>query len=163
VEEIPPMNIPYAAFFVSSGRKYGVDPALLAAIARAESQFNIYAINPISGALGLMQIMPEVARSLNVNPMDPVQAIDGAARLLAQSLKRFGSETLAIAAYNAGPGAVAKAGGIPPIPETQKYVRDVRAYQSEYESAIGTGGGLGLAVLGLLGLGLWYARKRKVI
>jgi len=133
------MSIPYASLFVAAGKKYHVDPALLAAMARAESGFNPNAMSP-AGARGLMQIMPEVAANLGVNPMDPAQAIDGAARLMKQNLQRFGSTPLAVAAYNAGPGAVAQAGGIPPYAETQNYVQKVLQYQNEYEGAIGSGG-----------------------
>lgn len=132
------MKIPYASLFIAAGKKYNVDPALLAAVAKVESQFNPNAVSS-AGALGLMQIMPSTAASLRVNPMDPPQAVDGAARLLQQNLQRFGSTSLALAAYNAGPENVKKYGGIPPFPETQAYVPKVLAYQKEYEGSIGTG------------------------
>lgn len=126
------MNIPpYASLFIAAGAKYRIDPALLAALARVESQFNANAVSP-AGALGLMQLMPEVATSFRVNPMDPPQAIDGGARLLKQHLQKFGSVSLALAAYNAGPGAVVQYGGIPPFTETQNHVRKVLQYQKEY-------------------------------
>jgi soluble lytic murein transglycosylase-like protein len=72
-----------------------------------------------------MQIMPATARELGVDPMVPQQAIDGAARLLASHLRRFGSVELAVAAYNAGAGAVSRHGGIPPYSETRTYVQRV--------------------------------------
>jgi len=131
------MNIPYASLFVAAGKKYGVDPALLAAVAKAESQFDPNAVSP-AGALGLMQIMPSTAANLGVNPLDPPQAVDGAARLLQQNLKKFGSTSLALAAYNAGPGAVVQYGGIPPYPETQNYVRKVLEYQKEFTGFLGS-------------------------
>jgi peptidoglycan DL-endopeptidase CwlO len=124
---------PYASLFTAAGSKYRIDPAFLAAVARQESQFNPNAVNPKSGALGMMQIMPEVATYLRVNPMDPAQAVDGAARLLQQNLQKFGSFSLAAAAYNAGPGNVIKYGGIPPFTETQEYVRKVLIYQREFQ------------------------------
>ena len=72
-----------------------------------------------------MQFMPATAQEMGVDPWDPASAIDGAARYLRNSLDRFGSVDLAVASYNAGPGAVARHGGIPPYPETQNYVRTV--------------------------------------
>ena len=79
-----------------------------------------------AGAQGLMQLMPATARGLGVtDPFDPNQAVDGAARLLRDLLDRFDSTPLALAAYNAGPGAVLRYNGIPPYPETQNYVRSV--------------------------------------
>jgi len=99
-------------------------------VARAESGFNPRAVSR-AGALGLMQIMPSTARGLNVDPLDPAQAVDGAARLLASHLDRFGTVELALAAYNAGPNAVARHGGIPPYSETRTYVQRVMSYLQE--------------------------------
>jgi hypothetical protein len=119
----------YADVFAAAGRQYNIDPRLLSAIARAESGYNPNA-RSAAGAVGLMQLMPGTARSLGVvNPLDPKQAAYGAARLLEQLLKQFnGNVTLAIAAYNAGPGAVKKYGGIPPYAETKAYVSRVLGY-----------------------------------
>src|SRR6478672_2263120 len=118
---------PYAGLFEAAGQKYGVSPALLAAVARQESGYDAGAVSP-AGAQGLMQLMPGTAHGLGVgNPFDPSQAVDGAARLLHSLLDRFGRPDLALAAYNAGPGAVLRYGGIPPYPETQNYVRSVLA------------------------------------
>jgi soluble lytic murein transglycosylase-like protein len=72
-----------------------------------------------------MQFMPATARGLGIDPTDPNQAIEGAARYLRQQLDRFGSLELAVAAYNAGPGAVARFGGVPPYAETRSYVTKV--------------------------------------
>ncbi len=118
----------YSAQFNAAGRKYGVDPALLSAIAKAESGYNPNARSG-AGALGLMQFMPGTAKRFGINPLDATQAIDGGARYIAQLLKMFhGNVSYAIAAYNAGEGAVQKYGGIPPYAETQAYVRRVTGY-----------------------------------
>ena len=117
---------PYAALFARAGAEHGVSPALLTAVARAESGFDAGARSP-AGAQGLMQLMPATARSLGVDPLQPAQAVDGAARLLKSHLQRFGATELALAAYNAGPGAVAKHGGVPPYAETKAYVARIMA------------------------------------
>ena len=116
----------YAALFRAAEAKYGVPATLLAAVAKQESAFNASAVSP-AGAIGLMQIMPATASGLGVNPRDPAQAVDGAARLLRDGLKTFGSTSLALAAYNAGPGAVQRYGGVPPYAETREYVRRITA------------------------------------
>ncbi|GAB1643311.1 transglycosylase SLT domain-containing protein [Krasilnikovia sp. MM14-A1259] len=119
-------GVPYANLFMQAGAKYGVSPKLLAAVAKVESGYNPKAVSPV-GAQGLMQLMPSTARGLGVqNAFDPAQAIDGGAKLLAHNLKEFKSLPLAIAAYNAGGGAVHKYGGIPPYAETQAYVPKVQ-------------------------------------
>jgi hypothetical protein len=118
---------PYAGMFASAAHKYGVSAALLSAVAKQESGYDPSAVSP-AGAQGLMQLMPATAKSLGVtDPLDPAQSIDGAARMLRDLTRRFGSTELALAAYNAGPGAVLKYDGIPPYPETQRYVRNVMA------------------------------------
>jgi hypothetical protein len=122
---------PYAALFLAAGRRYGVDPALLSAVAKVESSYDPSATSS-AGARGLMQLMPGTARSLAVEPDDPAQAVDGAARLLSTLLKQFDGRTdLALAGYNAGAGAVRRYGGIPPFPETRTYVHRVtRAWEA---------------------------------
>ena len=115
---------PYDGMFAAAGQKYGLPAALLSAVAKQESGYNPSAVSP-AGAQGLMQLMPGTAKHLGVNPLDPAQAIDGAARMLRDLAHRFGSTELALAAYNAGPGAVLKYQGVPPYPETQRYVRNV--------------------------------------
>lgn len=129
----------YDALFQQAGDTYAVSPALLSAVAREESNYNAAAISP-AGAEGIMQLEPSTAASLGVaNPFNPAQAIAGAARLLAQLLARYkGNVADALAAYNAGPGAVDAAGGVPNIPETQKYVRDIEGMLSSTASAITT-------------------------
>ncbi|MCW2755896.1 MAG: Lytic transglycosylase catalytic subunit [Marmoricola sp.] len=124
-------STPYATLFSAAAAKYDVPATLLSAVAKEESGYNASAVSP-AGAEGLMQLMPATAKGLGVtNPFDPAQAVDGAARMLRDLTNRFGSTSLAVAAYNAGPGAVLKYGGIPPYPETQQYVRNVLAQMQE--------------------------------
>jgi hypothetical protein len=119
-------GVPYADLFVKAGAKYNVSPKLLAAVAKVESGYDPKAVSR-AGAQGLMQLMPGTARGLGVtNSFDPEQAINGAAKLLSHNLKEFKSLPLALAAYNAGGGAVHKYGGIPPFRETQAYVPKVQ-------------------------------------
>lgn len=109
----------------------GVDPALVRAVVRAESDYDPRSLSS-AGAMGLMQLMPETARDYNVkNPWDPAQNIRAGTRYLRYLLSRFGDERLAIAAYNAGPGSVTRYGGVPPYRETQHYVTRVLTYRSE--------------------------------
>jgi peptidoglycan DL-endopeptidase CwlO len=117
-------GVPYADLFTQAAGRYGIPAALLAGVAKTESGFDSSAVSP-AGAQGLMQFMPATARGLGVDPTDPASSIDGAARYLSDLTKQFGSTDLALAAYNAGPGAVRRHGGIPPYPETQNYVRKV--------------------------------------
>ncbi|MER7002611.1 transglycosylase SLT domain-containing protein [Dactylosporangium sp. NPDC000555] len=126
----PSSTIPYADLFQSVGARHGVSPTLLAAVAKVESGFDPAAVSR-AGALGLMQLMPATARGLGVDALDPAQAVDGAARLLSSHLTRFGSLDLALAAYNAGGGAVSRYGGIPPFAETQAYVPKVKAAMAQ--------------------------------
>jgi cell wall-associated NlpC family hydrolase len=121
-----PAGTPYADLFNAAGARYGIDPSLVAAVAKVESGFNPSAVSP-AGAQGLMQFMPATAAGIGINPLDPAQAIDGGARYLATQLQQFGSTDLALAADNAGPGAVQQWGGIPPYAQTQAYVRRVQS------------------------------------
>ena len=104
-----------------------MDPNLIRAVIRAESDFNPKA-GSTAGAQGLMQLMPATARSLGcANPMDAAQNIEAGTKYLKQQLTAFGSVKLALAAYNAGPGAVSKYHGVPPYAETQAYVNKIIA------------------------------------
>lgn len=111
----------------AAAARHGVAPALLDAVAHQESRFRQSAVSH-KGAIGVMQLMPGTARSLGVDPHDKVQNLDGGARYLRAMLDRFGGDvTLALAAYNAGPGAVERHRGVPPFRETQDYVRRISA------------------------------------
>jgi len=123
---------PYDEEIRAAAAKYGVEPALVRAVIQQESGFNPKATSP-AGAQGLMQLMPATARGLGVtDAYDPVQSIDAGTRYLAGQLDRFGGDVrLALAAYNAGPGAVQRYGGIPPYAETQRYVENVLAHYQE--------------------------------
>lgn len=126
-----PICLSDALFRIS--REYGISPKLVQAIIQVESQGNPKAVSP-RGALGLMQLMPEVIKACQVaDPFDPLANIRAGVRHLHYLLLEFsGNLSLALAAYNAGAGAVRQYGGIPPYPETQKYLQSVlREYQSE--------------------------------
>lgn len=111
-----------AEMLTSAAIRHGVDPKLVKAIAIAESDMNQDEISPV-GAIGVMQLMPQTAESLGVNPYDEQENIEGGTMYLKQMLDKFdGNVSHAVAAYNAGPGAVQKYGGVPPYGETQAYV-----------------------------------------
>jgi soluble lytic murein transglycosylase-like protein len=125
----------YDSQITASANRYGIDPALLKGLIRQESNFNASAQSG-AGAQGLTQLMPATAKTLGVDPSDPAQAIDGGAKYLKQQLDRFGGDaSKALAAYNAGPGAVAKYGGVPPYAETQNYVKSVLAFADQYRAS----------------------------
>ncbi|WP_157109796.1 lytic transglycosylase domain-containing protein [Thermanaeromonas toyohensis] len=116
-------------------RQYQLPLNLLQGVVKAESNFNPQAVSP-SGALGLMQLMPETARALGVkNPFDPRENLEAGARYLRQMLDLFqGNIDLALAAYNAGPGTVQRYGGIPPYRETQEYIKKVKGIAQGFET-----------------------------
>jgi soluble lytic murein transglycosylase-like protein len=122
----------YDAEIADAAAREGIDPRLLKAVVRAESGFNPNAVSP-AGAQGLAQLMPSTAAALGVaDPLDPRQNLSGGARYLRQQLDRFGDVEHALAAYNAGPAAVTRYGGVPPFPETQTYVSRVLGYLADY-------------------------------
>lgn len=105
--------------------EFGLDRNIFRALISAESGWNPNSVSP-KGAQGLTQLMPSTARALGVlDPFDPIQNLRGGAKYLRHLLDEFGTYELALAAYNAGPGAVKRYGGIPPYPETQNYIRKI--------------------------------------
>ncbi|MWC42145.1 transglycosylase SLT domain-containing protein [Sphingomonas carotinifaciens] len=120
--EMPAIPAAYAATVHRVSAAQGISPALLEALIWQESRWRAAAVSRV-GAQGLTQLMPGTARTLGVDPRDPIAAIEGGARYLRQQLDRFdGDVERALAAYNAGPSRVLRAGGIPPIAETRAYV-----------------------------------------
>lgn len=120
------IDSPYAAYIREAAEKYDVDPRLISAVINAESSGRSRAVSP-AGAKGLMQLMDGTARAMGVkNSFDPRQNIDGGTKYLKSMLDTFrGDHRLALAAYNAGPGAVQRFGGVPPFSETRRYVNNV--------------------------------------
>jgi soluble lytic murein transglycosylase-like protein len=119
-----------------ASKKYALEAPLIKAVIKAESDFDPNAMSH-KGARGLMQIMPMNYRLLNVeNPFDPHQNIDGGARYLREMMDRYnGKLNLSLAAYNAGPGAVDKYGGVPPYPETTEYIERVMKYYERFKNS----------------------------
>jgi soluble lytic murein transglycosylase-like protein len=129
-------STPYDALIEQAAQRHGVDPAVLHGLIQQESGFDPNAQSS-AGASGLTQLMPGTASSLGVaNPLDPAEAIEGGARYLGQLTTEFGGNTTdALAAYNAGPGAVKQYGGVPPYAETQSYVTKVLGYAETYRQS----------------------------
>lgn len=113
---------PYLDVARNAARRHGIPEDLFLRLVQQESGWSATAESP-KGALGLAQLMPDTARFLQVDPLDPEENLDGGARYLKIQFREFGDWRLALAAYNAGPGAVKKHGGIPPFAETIDYVR----------------------------------------
>ncbi len=126
----------YGPLIEQAAARNGLDPAVLYGLIQQESGFDPSATSS-AGALGLTQLMPGTAASLGVTePLNPAQSIEGGARYLGELMRQFGGNTSdALAAYNAGPGAVRQYGGIPPYPETQQYVSNVLANAAAYQQS----------------------------
>lgn len=156
----------YRQLAYQTAQKYGIDPDLFVRQIQAESAFRPDAVSS-AGAIGLGQLMPATAKELGVDPNDPVQNLEGAARYMKQQLDRFGDPALALAAYNAGPSRVAKANGVPNITETQNYVAKIlggkggAAMAQEPQKPQGLLGGLlgGQGIGGALGLSPEFSDK----
>jgi hypothetical protein len=136
---VPVDSARYIAYnIISYSSRYNVDPLLVTAIISAESAFNTGAIS-VAGAIGLGQLMPDTARMMGVNPYNPEQNIAGCARYIRGMLDRWHKSqnqlSLALASYNAGPGAVEKFGGIPPYRETINYVEVVLGLYNQLRMA----------------------------
>ncbi len=130
-------NHTYDSWIATTASRYGVDDALIKAIIHIESGFNHKAVSR-KGAEGLMQLMPETSRDLQVyNPFDPRQNIDGGTRYFRKMMDNFnGNISLSLAAYNAGPALVKRIGRIPAIPETRNYVRKVLRMYRIYKNQL---------------------------
>jgi soluble lytic murein transglycosylase-like protein len=126
----------YDSLITQAAERNGVDPAVLHGLIQQESAFDPNATSS-AGASGLTQLMPGTASSLGVaNPLNPAESIEGGARYLSQMMAKFGGNTSdALAAYNAGPGAVQQYGGVPPYAETESYVSKVLGYAETYRQA----------------------------
>ncbi|MBQ7568140.1 lytic transglycosylase domain-containing protein [bacterium] len=126
-------NVDLNPLILQASKDAGVDPLLVEIVMRYESNFNPYARSPV-GAVGLMQLMPDTASGLGISDVYDVRDnIRGGAQYIAYQLARFNSVPLALAAYNAGPGAVLEYGGVPPYAETQYYVRTI---YGEYQAGL---------------------------
>lgn len=128
-----PVNHGFDSLIAHVARAYGVEPALVKAVVAAESNFDIGAISRV-GAQGLMQLMPSTALEMGVRaPFRPWDNLKGGVRYLREMLDRYGDVRRALAAYNAGPSAVDRHGGVPPFPETEAYVSRVLNYYHIYQ------------------------------
>jgi soluble lytic murein transglycosylase len=125
----------YKGIIRQASRRFGLDPSLIKAVIKAESDFDKKAVSS-KGAQGLMQLMPQTADAMEVgNPFNPEENIFGGARYLSLLMKRFNNnKTLALAAYNAGPEAVESYKGVPPYPETQTFIKRVMSYYRSYRA-----------------------------
>jgi len=123
----------YHSAFLNAAKETSLEPHWIMAVARVESCFDAKALSR-AGAMGLMQLMPATARELGVvDAHNPIQNLQGGTRYLDSMNRRFADMNLALAAYNAGPGTVERFGGIPPYPETTRYIELVTRFASQYK------------------------------
>ena len=115
---------PYVGLARAAARRHNVPEELFLRLVHQESRFNPKAVSH-KGAIGLAQLMPDTARLLGVDPHDPFDNLEGGARYLAMQYRQFKSWRLALAAYNAGPEAVRRYGGVPPFDETRTYIKRI--------------------------------------
>jgi soluble lytic murein transglycosylase len=128
-----PRDWRYDGLIGLTAREHSVQPALVKAVIAAESNFDPAAVSR-KGARGLMQLMPHTAEALGVgDPFQPAENVRGGTRYLRHMLDRYGDLERALAAYNAGPSAVDRFGGVPPYPETRDYVKRVMTYYRVYD------------------------------
>lgn len=140
-------RLPYGRMVATSAARYRVDPLLVVAVVWQESHFDPSS-SSTAGAVGLMQLMPETAEALGVDPSVPAENVDGGVRYLRSQLDAQGGDVgRALAAYNAGPGAVARHGGIPPYDETREYVRRIEAHYAHLRAGVGSPTVVGPVVL----------------
>lgn len=137
----------YQAQVLTSAAKWNINPAILAAQLDAESGFNPNSVSS-AGAVGIAQFLPSTAAENHIDPYNVSQAIDGMAMLDSRYVNEFGSIDKALAAYNAGPGAVSQYGGVPPFAETQQYVQKILAAAHSSDPTMGNGAGLSLVDVG---------------
>jgi soluble lytic murein transglycosylase-like protein len=137
---VPAKASEYDSLIEQAAQRNGVEPALLQGLIQQESGFNASAQSS-AGASGLTQLMPGTAASMGVlNTLDPAESIEGGARYLGQLMRQFGGNASdALAAYNAGPGAVEQYGGVPPYAETESYVSKVLGYAEGFRASTPAG------------------------
>jgi soluble lytic murein transglycosylase-like protein len=137
---VPAQASEYDSLIEQAAQRNGVEPALLQGLIQQESGFNAGAQSS-AGASGLTQLMPGTAASMGVlNTLDPAESIEGGARYLGQLMRQFGGNASdALAAYNAGPGAVEQYGGVPPYAETESYVSKVLGYAEGFRASTPAG------------------------
>ncbi|RLA86295.1 MAG: hypothetical protein DRG31_00665 [Deltaproteobacteria bacterium] len=135
-EDQLPKELPFLDLIKKLSSKYGIPAEIILSIIKVESDFDPGALSP-KGAMGLMQLMPSTAQALGVrDPFDPKENLEAGVRYLRGLLDRFGDLVLALAAYNAGPEAVRQHGGVPPFPETEKYISKILSYLRQFSAML---------------------------
>lgn len=145
------MSASYVDIARDEALRAGIDPDIFVKQIDQESGFNPNAVSP-AGAIGIAQLMPGTAAGLGIDPWDPYASLTAAARLMRSYLDRFGDYALALAAYNAGPGAVERYGGVPPFAETQSYVTTILGSAGTPQAATSAARDGAVALLFVLGL-----------